>query len=41
VEKGGTKKYITGTEEAPANGKETSHSAHAKVMNDCVCNMAV
>jgi len=28
VENGGRKKYVTGMEEAPENGKEYSHSAH-------------
>jgi hypothetical protein len=37
VEKGGRKKYITEMEEAPENGKELSHSAHANGMNECVC----
>jgi hypothetical protein len=34
---GGMKKYITernGMEEAPENGKKSSHSAHAKGMNE-------
>jgi len=34
MEKGGRKKYITGMEVAPENGKESSHSAHANGMND-------
>jgi len=37
VEKGGRKKYITernGMEEAPENGKESSHSARASEMNE-------
>jgi hypothetical protein len=36
VEKSGRKKYITGRkfEEAPKNGKELSHSAHANGMNE-------
>jgi hypothetical protein len=29
VAKSGRKKYVTGMEEAPENGKESSHSAHA------------
>jgi hypothetical protein len=29
VEKSGRKKYMTGMEEAPENGKESSYSAHA------------
>ena len=32
MEKGGRKKYVTGMEEAPENGKEPSHSAHANEM---------
>jgi len=36
VEKGGRKGYITeGMEEAPENGKESSHSAHANGTNEC------
>ena len=34
MEKGGSKKYITGMEEASENGKESSHSAHASGMNE-------
>jgi hypothetical protein len=34
VEKSGRKKYITGMEEAPENGKELLHSAHGNVMNE-------
>ena len=34
MKKGGRKKYITGMEEAPKNGKELSHSAHANGMNE-------
>ena len=41
MEKGGRKKYIQrGMEEAPGNGKEFSHSAHASGMNElyiCMC----
>jgi hypothetical protein len=33
VEKSGLKRYLTGMEEAPENGKELSHSAHAGGMN--------
>jgi hypothetical protein len=34
VEKGSRKKYTTeGMEEAPENGKESLHSAHANGMN--------
>jgi len=34
VEKGGRKKYMTDwMEEAPENGKESSHSAYANGMN--------
>jgi hypothetical protein len=29
------KKYIIGMEEAPENGKESSHSARANGMNEC------
>jgi hypothetical protein len=29
-----------GIEEAPENGKESSHSAHANGMNECVCSSA-
>jgi hypothetical protein len=37
VEKSGRKKYITERNgEAPKNGKESSHSAHANGMNACV-----
>jgi len=31
---GWQEKYMTGMEEAPVNGKETSHSAHANGMNE-------
>ena len=35
MEKGGCKKYITEkNEEAPENGKESSHSAHANGLNE-------
>ena len=34
VEKGGKKGYMTGMEEAPDNGKESLHSAHANGMNE-------
>jgi hypothetical protein len=35
VEKGGRKGYITeGVEEAPENGKQLLHSAHANGMNE-------
>jgi hypothetical protein len=34
VERGGSKKYITGMEEAPEDGKESSNSAHANGMNE-------
>jgi hypothetical protein len=34
VREGGRKCYITGMEEAPENGKESSHSAHANGMNE-------
>ena len=35
MEKGGRKGYIQrGTELVPENGKELSHSAHAKGMNE-------
>jgi len=35
VGKGGRKGYITrGMEEAPENGNESSHSAHANGMNE-------
>ena len=34
VEMGGRKVYMAGMEEAPENGKEWSHSAHANGMND-------
>ena len=35
MEKGGRKgMYQRGMEEAPGNGKELSHSAHANGMND-------
>ena len=35
MEKGGRKKYTTGgMREAPENGKESSHSAHANGMNE-------
>jgi hypothetical protein len=34
VERGGRKKYITGMEEAPENGKESLNSAHANGMNE-------
>jgi hypothetical protein len=34
MEKGGRKKYVTQRmEEAPENGKESSHPAHANGMN--------
>jgi len=36
VENGGRKKYIIGMEEAPENGKESSHSAHADGMNEWI-----
>ena len=36
LEKRGKKKYITGKEEAPENGKELSHSAHADGMNEWI-----
>jgi hypothetical protein len=35
VEKGGRKKYITEMEEAPENGKESSHSVHGIGMDGC------
>ena len=35
MEKGGRKEYITeGNREAPENGKESLHSAHANGMNE-------
>jgi hypothetical protein len=34
LEKGGRKKNITRMEEAPENGKESLHSAHAVGMNE-------
>jgi len=34
VGKGGGKKYITGMEEAPQNGKESLNSAQANGMNN-------
>jgi hypothetical protein len=34
VDKGGRKEYITGMEEAPENGKESSNSACAIGMNE-------
>jgi hypothetical protein len=37
VEKGGRKGYIAGMEDAAENGKESSHSAHAKRMNEWNC----
>jgi hypothetical protein len=37
VEKGGTKGYMTGVEDAAENGKESSHSAHANGMNEWNC----
>jgi hypothetical protein len=33
VEKSGRKRYITGMEEAPENGKELSQCAHGNGMN--------
>ena len=48
MEKGGRRKYIRerGLEEAPENGKESSHSAHDKGMNNtltlcCIDTMTV
>ena len=35
MEKGGRKGYVTGMEEeTPENGKESSHSSHANLMNE-------
>jgi hypothetical protein len=34
VEESGRRRYVTGMEEAPENGKESSHSAHASGMNE-------
>ena len=34
MEKGGRKGYMTGMVEAPENGKESPHSAHANGMGE-------
>ena len=36
MEKGDRKNYVTGMEEAPENGKESLHYAHANGMNERV-----